>query len=109
MRRRLRTAEGQPALDYLQRRGLSDEIIARFGLGWSGDGRGALAAELAPMGVEAARLVEAGLCKQSERGEAASDFFFNRVMFPIRDRRGRIVSFGGRVPGRRPAQIPQRP
>ncbi len=99
MRRRLRTPEGRPALDYLRRRGLSDETIARFGLGWSGGGRGALAAELSPLGVEPARLVEAGLCKVSERGEGTSDFFFNRVMFPIRDRRGRIVSFGGRVLG----------
>ena len=99
LRRRLRAPEGGPALDYLRRRGLSDETVELFGLGWSGGGRGALAAELAPLGVEAARLVEAGLCRASEQGGGPSDFFFNRVMFPIRDRRGRIVSFGGRVLG----------
>lgn len=100
MQRRLHLPEGRPALDYLRRRGLTDEIIARFGLGWSGAGRGTLATDLKPLGVEAAQLAEAGLTKPVEGSEGAyTDFFFNRVMFPIRDRRGRVVSFGGRILG----------
>ncbi|MFT8243338.1 DNA primase [Roseomonas sp. BN140053] len=99
MERRLRTPEGRPALDYLLRRGLTEDTIARFRLGWSGGGRGALAADLSPLGIEPARLAEAGLTKPNERGEGWSDFFFNRVMFPIRDKRGRTVSFGGRILG----------
>ncbi|MBK1659523.1 DNA primase [Paracraurococcus ruber] len=105
-RRRLFLPEGRPALDYLRRRGLSDETIARFGLGWSGEGRGALAAELKSDGIEPPQLVAAGLMKQRdpdrpEAGQGAqySDMFFGRVMFPIRDRRGRTISFGGRILG----------
>lgn len=100
MQRRLHVPEGRPALDYLRKRGLTDETIARFGLGWSGAGRGALAADLKPLGIEPAQLVEAGLTKRPEDGDGPDrDFFFNRVMFPIRDRRGRVVSFGGRILG----------
>ena len=99
-RARLHRPEGRAALDYLRRRGLSDETIDRFGLGWSGEGRGALAAELKAEGIEPAQLVEAGLMKaRDEGGGGFSDFFFNRVMFPIRDRRGRTISFGGRLLG----------
>ncbi len=101
-RRRLFLPEGKPALDYLRRRGLSDETITRFGLGWSGEGRGALAADLKAEGVEVAQLVEAGLMKPRDPdapGGAAVDLYFNRVMFPIRDRRGRVISFGGRILG----------
>ena len=99
-RARLHRPEGRAALDYLHRRGLSDETINRFGLGWSGEGRGALAAELKAEGIEPAQLVEAGLMKAREEGGGGfSDFFFNRVMFPIRDRRGRTISFGGRTLG----------
>ncbi|MCX8134785.1 MAG: DNA primase [Roseococcus sp.] len=97
-RRRLFAPEGAEGLAYLRRRGLSDETIARFGLGWSGGGRGALAAELRAQGIEPAQLVEAGLMQPREEGPPA-DLFFNRVMFPIRDRRGRTIGFGGRILG----------
>jgi DNA primase len=96
-RRRLFQPEGAEALAYLRRRGLSDETIAKFGLGWSGAGRGALAAELKAEGVEPRQLVEAGLMQERDQGPV--DLFFNRVMFPIRDRRGRVISFGGRILG----------
>jgi DNA primase len=60
-RARLHRPEGRAALDYLRSRGLSDETIARFGLGWSGEGRGALAAELkAAEGIEPAQLARPG-------------------------------------------------
>jgi DNA primase len=97
--RRLRLPEGRAGLDYLLRRGLSEETIRAFGLGWSGGGRGALAADLKPLGIEPRQLVEAGLMRGGEEGEPLTDLFFNRVMFPIRDRRGRMVSFGGRILG----------
>src|SRR5919107_3010755 len=94
-RARLHRPEGRAALDYLRRRGLSEETIARFGLGWSGEGRGALAAELKPEGIEPAQLVAAGLMKPRDPDDPAaglSDMFFGRVMFPSRDRRGRAIS-----------------
>ena len=93
--RRLREREGAAALDYLRGRGLSDQTIAAFGLGWSGDGRGTLSAELARAGVEPARMLEAGLLREAEDG-ARRELYWNRVTFPIRDRRGRLVSFGAR-------------
>ncbi|MCW3476846.1 DNA primase [Limobrevibacterium gyesilva] len=97
--RRLRLPEGARALDYLRGRGLAEQTIQRFGLGWSGEGRGALAADLAREGIAPAMLIEAGLMKPPEDGRPAYDLFFNRVMFPIRDRRGRTISFGGRILG----------
>ncbi len=96
-RRRLMLPEGRAALDYLRARGLTLETVEKFGLGWSGEGRGALAVELGRQGVTEARLIEAGLMREGERG--AYDLFFNRVIFPIRDRRGRVISFGGRTLG----------
>lgn len=96
--RRLRLPEGAEGLAYLRRRGLSDETIAKFGLGWSGGGRGAIAADLKAEGITPEQLAEAGLMREREEG-GFSDLFFNRVMFPIRDRRGRMISFGGRILG----------
>ncbi|MCA3368135.1 MAG: DNA primase [Roseomonas sp.] len=97
--RRLRLPEGRPALEYLRRRGLTEETIQGFGLGWAGSGRGALQADLKQDAFETAQLIEAGLLKPPEGDEAPRDFFFNRVMFPIRDRRGRVIAFGGRILG----------
>ncbi|HWL80035.1 MAG TPA: DNA primase [Roseomonas sp.] len=97
--RRLRLPEGRAGLDYLLRRGLSEETIRKFGLGWSGGGRGVLAADLKPQGIETRQLIEAGLMRAGEGDAPPADLFFNRVMFPIRDRRGRIISFGGRILG----------
>jgi DNA primase len=89
--------EGAAGLDYLRARGLTDATIKKFELGWSGDGRGALAKALAGQGISTEQLVEAGLMKLSDRGPV--DMFFSRVMFPILDRRGNKISFGGRVLG----------
>ncbi|MDE8344694.1 MAG: DNA primase [Acidocella sp.] len=89
--------EGRPALDYLKARGLSDETIAKFRLGWSGEGRGQLAAALRGQNIKPEQLIAAGLMKQGERGPV--DMFFSRVMFPIADRRGGLISFGGRIMG----------
>jgi len=97
--RRLRLPEGRPALEYLRRRGLTEETIQGFGLGWAGSGRGALQADLKQDAFETSQLIEAGLLKAPEGDEAPRDFFFNRVMFPIRDRRGRVIAFGGRILG----------
>ena len=97
--RRLFLPEGRRALEYLLGRGLSDATIRRFGLGWSGEGRGALAATLARDGVTEQQLVETGLMRRDDETGRSFDLFFNRVMFPIRDRRGRVISFGGRTLG----------
>jgi len=98
-RRRLFEPEGREGLAYLRRRGLSDRTIEVFGLGWSGDGRGGLIGELERQGIERHLLVEAGLMRVDEEGRPKGELFFNRVIFPIRDRRGRLLSFGGRTLG----------
>ena len=95
----LHERDGAGGLSYLRGRGLSDETIARFGLGWSGDGRGALPAALARQDVSTDMLIGAGLMRAAEEGRPAREQFYNRVMFPIRDRSGRVVSFGGRSLG----------
>jgi DNA primase len=95
----LRAPAGAPALDYLRGRGLSDATIARFGLGWAGEGRGALASSLAAAGITQAQLLEAGMLRTGADGGVRGELFFNRVMFPIRDRLGRLISFGGRTLG----------
>ena len=97
--RRLFLPEGRHALTYLLGRGLSEDTIRRFGLGWSGEGRGALAADLGRDGITTDQLVECGLMRRDDETGRPFDLFFNRVMFPIRDRRGRVISFGGRILG----------
>ena len=96
--RRLRLPEGTDGLAYLRRRSLTEETIRAFGLGWSGAGRGTLIADLKAEGITPEQLLEAGLLREREDGPP-TELFFNRVMFPIRDRRGRIISFGGRILG----------
>ncbi len=97
--RRLLLPEGKAARDYLLRRGLSETTIQRYGLGWSGEGRGAISADLSREGVTQDQLVESGLMRRDDETGRVFDLFFNRVMFPIRDRRGRTISFGGRIMG----------
>jgi len=97
--RRLASAEGATAREYLARRGITSESIEKFGLGWSGEGRGALAAELASQGVTPTQLLDAGLLRAGDDGAPRGELFFNRLMFPIRDRRGKVISFGGRTLG----------
>jgi DNA primase len=97
--RQLFLSNGSSALAYLRKRSLTDETIERFGLGWAGEGRGALANELAHSGATPSQMLAAGLLRTGENGEVRGELFFNRVMFPIRDRRARMISFGGRILG----------
>ncbi len=97
-RRRLYRPEGREGLAYLRGRGLTDQTIERFGLGWSGDGR-QLLDELRPHGVSVEMLIRAGVMRVDEQGAPKGELFFNRVTFPIRDRRGRMMSFGARTLG----------
>ncbi|MBF0094635.1 MAG: DNA primase, partial [Alphaproteobacteria bacterium] len=94
----LRLPVGRDALDYLRRRGLDDGIVARFRLGFAPAGN-ALKAALIRDDIGEDLLVEAGLVGRPEDGRTSYDIFRDRVMFPITDRRGRIIAFGGRVLG----------
>lgn len=90
---------GRRALDYLHERGFSDETIGRFRLGYAPDGRGRLGQALEARNITREQLIEGGLVKMPEGGGEPRDYFFNRVMFPITDRRGRVIAFGGRILG----------
>ena len=94
---RLRAPAGKAALGYLRGRGLDDATIARFRLGFAPDGRDGLKKALIAEGFDDAVLVEAGLLIRPDDGRPSYDRFRGRVMFPIADRKGRVVAFGGRV------------
>jgi DNA primase len=92
---RLWSPAGSRAREYLQRRGLDPETIRRFRLGWAPDDRQALRRNLA-VDFPEPLLIEAELLRNPEEGEP-SDYFRSRVIFPIGDRAGRVIAFGGRV------------
>ncbi|MGH7030359.1 MAG: DNA primase, partial [Stellaceae bacterium] len=94
---RLWAPAGSRARDYLQGRGLDPETIRRFRLGWAPQERQTLRRALAGDFPEPL-LVEAGLLHRPDEGEPF-DYFHGRVMFPIGDRAGRVIAFGGRVLG----------
>ncbi|MEM7170565.1 MAG: DNA primase [Pseudomonadota bacterium] len=101
---RLRAKDGQEARHYLTSRGLSADTVEAFGLGYAPNQRGALTQALKAEGIGINQLLEGGLIKQPEEGGATRDFFFDRIIFPIKDRRGRIIAFGGRALGDSPAK-----
>jgi len=94
---RLWAPAGARAREYLQGRGLDPQTMRGFRLGWAPDDRQALRHALKAEFPEAL-LIEAGLLRRPE-GSESSDYFRNRVMFPIGDRTGRVIAFGGRVLG----------
>ena len=93
----LRAESGKAALDYLTGRGLDDAAIGRFRLGFApGKGDG-LKQALTGQGFSEDVLVEAGLLGRPDDGRPTYDRFRGRVIFPIADRKGRVVAFGGRI------------
>jgi len=96
-RLQLNTAAGAAARDYLRGRGLSEEVIARFELGFAADAWQGLWDHLTAQGVAAQLILDCGLAKPSRKGGAPYDVFRNRIIFPIRDGRGRCIAFGGRA------------
>ena len=94
----LKLPQGATARDYLKGRGLSSEVAKRFQLGYSPSGN-SLKAHLAAMGLSEDDALKAGLLRQDEESGQTRDFFFNRIMFPIHDRQGRVIGFGARAMG----------
>lgn len=93
----LRRPPGREARAYLERRGLPESEWSRFRLGFSPPGRTVLKDYLVAKGARPAELVDAGLLVAPEDGGAPYDRFRDRIIFPILDARGRVVSFGGRA------------
>jgi DNA primase len=95
-RLQLKTSAAAEARAYLARRGLSQGAIDRWELGWAPDASHALTQALTQKGVSPDLILAAGLSAQPDDGRAPYDRFRGRIIFPIRDGRGRAISLGGR-------------
>ena len=93
----LQTPEGQAiAYQYFKSRGLEDETIRKYGLGWSPINRQALTEAARAAGYKEEFLIETGVCIKYDDGRLV-DRFHDRVMFPIHSVSGRVIAFGGRT------------
>lgn len=95
--KKLYEPEGRHGLEYFYRRGLPDNIIRRFGLGYAPANRFSLCDHLKKSGFTEVELVAANLAFRSRDGKRIVDRFSDRVMFPIIDLRGNVIAFGGRI------------
>jgi DNA primase len=102
----------RPAIDYLKNRGVSGDTAKLFGIGYAPESWDALARQF-PKGESQRHAIDAGLLIERDndgpsdaqrRGSGAYDRFRNRIMFPIRDTRGRVIGFGGRTLANDPAK-----
>ncbi|PYF09653.1 DNA primase [Rhodobacter viridis] len=96
-RLQLSTQAGAGARDYLARRRLAPAALERFEIGFAPDSRQALFQALTGRGIAPDLIVDAGLCIRPEDGGTPYDRFRGRIIFPIRDARGRAISLGGRA------------
>jgi len=92
----LQSAAGKQALKYLTERGLTEKTIENFALGYAPDEWDSLFKHFTEKGYSSANLVDAGLVSEREQG-GFYDRFRHRVLFPIRDERGRMAGFGARA------------
>lgn len=96
-RLQLKTAAGQDARDYIERRGLTDETQNTFEIGFAPNNRNGVTQHLIAKGFKEDAIVEAGMAIKPDDGRAAYDRFRDRIMFPIRDPQNRAIAFGGRA------------
>ena len=98
----LESEEGRAVgLAYFRERGIREETIAKFGLGYSPEDRSSLTTAAERAGYSLKRLIEVGLSIQPEGQTTAFDRFRGRVIFPVRNLSGRYVAFGGRIMSKR--------
>ncbi|CAH0249403.1 DNA primase [Peribacillus simplex] len=93
------TKEGQDALEYLLKRGFTEETIEKFQIGYSLDSWDFVSKFLLKRGFPAEYMEQAGLIIYREKDESYFDRFRNRVMFPIMDHQGNTIAFSGRAMG----------
>jgi DNA primase len=98
---------GRAARDYLKGRGLDGAAAKQFRLGYAPASGQALIGHLTSHNVTQDEMIEAGLARPAQDGRPMRDFFFDRIMFPITDGRGRVIAFGGRgmAPDAKPKYI----
>ncbi|WP_424934085.1 DNA primase [Amaricoccus macauensis] len=106
-RLQLNSARATEARTYLEGRDLSPAAIERFEIGFAPEGRTVLIEHLRGKGFSMERIVEAGLAGKPRDGGSPYDRFRGRIMFPIRDTRGRAIAFGARAirPGQEPKYL----
>ncbi|WP_260260953.1 DNA primase [Vibrio intestinalis] len=97
-RDQLKQPSSKIAIDYLKDRGLSGEIVQKFGVGYVADEWDLVRKNFGQQKQTQDMLVTGGMLIENDKGNRY-DRFRGRVMFPIRDRRGRVIGFGGRVLG----------
>ena len=101
------TSEAEFARSYLRERGLNAETAAKFRIGYAPTDRDALMRAMKLQGISEQQLIETGMLIQVE-GKAPYSRFRRRLMFPIRDRKSRVIAFGGRVlPGEPHSDAPK--
>lgn len=93
----VRTSYGKEGLAYLKKRGITDEMIETFSLGFAPNAWSKLTDAFKRRGISEKTLITVGLAVENERKHSVYDRFRNRVMFPICDLKGRVCGFGGRV------------
>jgi len=96
-RLQLSTQAGSAAREYLKGRGLTADALAKFEIGFAPDIRQGLLRTLTAKGIDPQLIVDAGLCALPEGGGDPYDRFRGRIIFPIRDGRGRCIGLGGRA------------
>tara|TARA_R110001583_G_scaffold296_5_gene2686 strand:+ start:576 stop:2330 length:1755 start_codon:yes stop_codon:yes gene_type:complete len=95
----LKTAtDKETAISYLKGRGLSGEVVKRFGIGYISDAWDGMMKVFSYQGKANQQLVDLGMAIEGDKN-CPYDRFRGRIMFPIRDKRGRVIGFGGRVLG----------
>ena len=88
---------GKEALQYLQQRGVKEDSLSSFRIGFAPDDAQALYRHLRKEGYSEEQMIESSLIRPSKKGGDPYAFFRERVMFPVTDRRGRVVAYGGRI------------
>lgn len=96
-RLQLKTGAAAEARAYLERRGLGPRALERFEIGFAPNARQGTYQALTAKGLSADLVIEAGMASRPDDGGAPYDAFRDRIMFPIRDPRGRVLGFGGRA------------
>ncbi|NLI10671.1 MAG: DNA primase, partial [Elusimicrobia bacterium] len=94
----LKTSAGEKAVKYLESRGIKEETVRNFQIGFSPDSKDALLKELISLKISKEEAVKAGLASPRDNGQPA-DLFRNRIMFPIKSFNGDTIAFGGRAMG----------
>ena len=97
MEGQLRDPAHKQAYRYILERGMSEESLRNFRVGYAPADRGAVRKAMQALGYKDEQMIEVGILRAGKQGREPYAFFRERIMFPVPDRRGRVVAFGGRI------------